>query len=162
MSTEAIKWYSCKIQIGRWFLVHFTLKLCLIVYFLIAAWLYESVWLLVIVLLMIPPDLFFLSMFMSCSYGLDDAHLFIRQGFLRARKPLNDISEMFTSSKSNKLVMIYSRFKQKMEIASPQDLNGFFDDLAKRPGFQRSGDRVVKRELIQLPESKTFSSSIIS
>jgi hypothetical protein len=153
MTTQSIKWYWCKFQMDWGFFVMFGLSLILIVWFLIAAWLYESVWILVFALLMIALDCFKFSMFMMCSYGLDDAHLIFRHGFMRYRMPFSEIYEILTSIKPRRLVIIYSKFKQKREIASPEDLNGFFDELAKRPGFQRNGDRVVKREAIPVFES---------
>ncbi len=146
MPSDHIKRYPCKIELGRWFYVDAILSLCLYAYFLISAWFFGSMLILVLVLSMIAVRLAMLSMFTILSYELDATHLIIRSGLLRQRMLLSEVHEILPSKKPLKLLMIYSKFRQKMDIPSPQDRDAFLDDFASRPGFNRDGDRVIRRE----------------
>ena len=146
MPSDHIKRYPCKVQWGRWFYVDAILSLCLYAYFLISAWVYGSVLILVLALSMIAVRLAMFSMFTNLSYELDDTHLIFRNGLLRNRMLLSEVHEILPSKKPLKLLVIYSKFRQRMDIPSPQDRDAFLDDFASRPGFNRDGDRVMRRE----------------
>lgn len=85
-------------------------------------------------------------MFTGLSYELDATHLIIRSGLLRQRMLLSEVHEILPSKNPLKLLMIYSKFRQKMDIPSPQDREAFLDEFASRPGFNRDGDRVLRTE----------------
>lgn len=146
MSSDLPKRYSCKVQMGAWLFVDVGLSLCLYTYFLISAWIYESVLIWVMLLVMLALHIFRYSMFMKMSYELDDTHLIIRSGLMRHRMLLTEIFEIVPSAKPQKLLMTYSKFRQKMDIPSPQERDAFLDDFGNRPGFKREGDRVIRKE----------------
>jgi hypothetical protein len=85
-------------------------------------------------------------------YGMDDTHLIVRYGVCRQRIPLADVSEVRPthnplSSPALSLDRLRVQFGQglfKAVMISPADQDGFLDDLARRAGLQREGDRLVR------------------
>jgi PH (Pleckstrin Homology) domain-containing protein len=83
-------------------------------------------------------------------YGLDDTHLLVRFGICRRRIPLADVLEVHPthnplSSPALSLDRLRVRFGQgffKAVMISPVDRNRFLDELAKRAGLKRDGDRL--------------------
>ena len=58
---------------------------------------------------------------------------------------LSEVHEILPSKKPLKLLMIYSKFRQKMDIPSPQDRDAFLNDFASWPGFNRDGDQGLEK-----------------
>jgi hypothetical protein len=85
-------------------------------------------------------------------YGLGDDHLTVRSGLLRQRIPLADILEVRPtrnplSSPALSLDRLYVKFGPgffKAVMISPADRDGFLDDLARRAGLRREGDRLTR------------------
>jgi membrane protein YdbS with pleckstrin-like domain len=85
-------------------------------------------------------------------YGLDDTHLIVRFGLCRQRVPLADISEVSPtrnplSSPALSLDRLHVQFGRGFTQAvmiSPVDRDRFLDELARRAGLRRKGDRLVR------------------
>lgn len=85
-------------------------------------------------------------------YGLDDTHLVVRFGVCRQRVPLADITEVHPTCNPlsspalslDRLRVQYGHGFFKAVMISPADRDGFLDDLARRAGLNREGDRLVR------------------
>ena len=86
-------------------------------------------------------------------YGVDDTHLLVRFGLVRQRIPLADVSEVHPthnplSSPALSLDRLHIQYGEgifKSVMISPADRNGFLDDLARKAGLKREGDRLVRK-----------------
>jgi hypothetical protein len=94
----------------------------------------------------------YLGVVFPLRYGLDDTHLLVRFGVCRKRIPLADISEVRPthnplSSPALSLDRLHVQFGPGLFNAvmiSPADRDRFLDDLARRAGLKREGDRLVR------------------
>jgi hypothetical protein len=85
-------------------------------------------------------------------YGLDDTYLLVRFGICRERIPLADISEVHPthnplSAPALSLDRLHVQFGQgvfKAVMISPADRNRFLEELAKKSGLKREGDRLIR------------------
>jgi hypothetical protein len=85
-------------------------------------------------------------------YGLGDTHLIIRFGIFRQRIPLADIREVHpTRNPLSSPALSLDRLHVQTGpgffngvMISPADRNDFLDDLAKRSGMTREGDRLIR------------------
>lgn len=85
-------------------------------------------------------------------YRLDDTHLLVRFGICRQRIPLVEISEVRPtrnplSSPALSIDRLRVQFGQghfKAVMISPADRDCFLDDLAKKAGLKREGDRLIR------------------
>lgn len=85
-------------------------------------------------------------------YGLDDTHLVVRFGICRRRIPLTDISEVYPtrnplSAPALSLDRLHVQFGQgifKAVMISPADRERFLDELARKAGLKREGDRLTR------------------
>jgi len=151
MSAEEAGWYPSKID---WWLVP---VLCLppvaAVVVCVAAALSGATPALVVgvAMLLLVGGIFFGLVF-PMRYGLDDHDLIVRFGLCRQRIPLADISEVYPtnnplSAPALSLDRLHVQFGKGVFRAtriSPADRNDFLDDLARRAGLKREGDRLVR------------------
>ncbi len=85
-------------------------------------------------------------------YGINDTHLLVRFGICRQRVPLPDISEVRPtrnplSSPALSLDRLHVRFGDslfKAVMISPADRSRFLDELARKAGLKREGDRLFR------------------
>jgi hypothetical protein len=94
----------------------------------------------------------YLGLIFPMRYGLDDTHLVVRFGLCRHRVPLADISEVrpthnplsAPSLSLDRLQVQYGTGVFKAVLISPTDRNLFLDELARKAGLKREGDRLVR------------------
>jgi hypothetical protein len=94
----------------------------------------------------------FFGLVFPMRYGLDDAYLVVRFGVCRQRIPLADISEVRPthnplSAPALSLDRLHVQYGQgffKAVMISPADRNGFLNDLARKAGLTRGGDRLAR------------------
>jgi len=85
-------------------------------------------------------------------YGLADAYLVVRFGLCRQRIPLAAISEVKPTSNplsapALSLDRLHIRFGEgvfKAVMISPADRNRFLDELARKAGLNREGERLFR------------------
>jgi hypothetical protein len=85
-------------------------------------------------------------------YGIDDAQLLVRFGLCTQRIPLADISEVHPTHNPlsspalslDRLHVQYGRGLFKAVMISPAERDRFLDDLARKAGLRREGDRLVR------------------
>src|SRR5262249_24468829 len=85
-------------------------------------------------------------------YGIDDTQLVVRFGICRQRIPLADIAEVCPthnplSAPALSLDRLHVQYGQgffKAVLISPADHDRFLDDLARKAGLNRQGDRLVR------------------
>jgi hypothetical protein len=85
-------------------------------------------------------------------YGLDDTHLLVRFGVCRQRIPLVAIAEVRPTRNLlgapalslDRLHVQYGQGSFKAVMISPAARHRFLDDLAKKAGLKREGDRLVR------------------
>lgn len=85
-------------------------------------------------------------------YGLDDTQLVVRFGICRQRIRLGDVVEVHpthnplssTALSLDRLHIQYGQGFFKAVMISPADRNEFLDDLARKSGLKREGDRLVR------------------
>ncbi len=96
--------------------------------------------------------LIYLGLVLPMRYGISDEAIVVRHGMVRQRIPLKDIVEVHPtrsplSSPALSLDRLHIRFGEgffKSAMISPADKQGFLDELAKRAGLQRDGERLVR------------------
>lgn len=85
-------------------------------------------------------------------YGINETHLIVRHGLCRYQIPLADISDVHPtrnplSSPALSLDRLRIQFGQglfKGVMISPAERDRFLNELAKRTGMQREGDRLLR------------------
>ncbi|HEY8505537.1 MAG TPA: PH domain-containing protein [Gemmataceae bacterium] len=85
-------------------------------------------------------------------YGLDDTHLVVRFGVCRRHIPLAAISEVKPTSNPlsspalslDRLRVRFGRGVFKSVMISPADRDCFLDELARKAGLKREGDRLYR------------------
>jgi hypothetical protein len=151
MVSESMQWYRSKVD---WWLVPI---LCLpplaviavCVALLIAGNTAALPWSIVALLFVLG---IYFGLVIPLRYGLDDTCLLVRFGVCRQRIPLADISEVHPTHNPlsspalslNRLHVQYGKGLFKAVLISPADRNRFLDDLARKAGLQRVGDRLVR------------------
>jgi hypothetical protein len=151
MSAEQLRWYPSKLD---WWLV---LVLCVppvaaVVVCVAFAIVGLTSGLLVGVAMAVFVGGLYLGLVFPMRYGLDDTHLIVRFGICRKRIPLADISEVHPthnplSAPALSLDRLHVQFGQgffKTVRISPADRNTFLDELARKAGLKREGDRLVR------------------
>jgi hypothetical protein len=94
----------------------------------------------------------YVGLVLPVRYGLDDSHLIVRFGLCRQRIALADILEVRRtknplSSPALSLDRLRVQFGAgvfKSVMISPKAREAFLDDVARRAGLQRDGDRLVR------------------
>jgi hypothetical protein len=151
MVNEPMQWYRSKVD---WWLVPI---LCLpplavivvCVALLIAGNTSALPWSIVAVLFVFG---IYFGLVFPLRYGLDDSCLLVRFGVCRQRIPLADISEVHPTHNPlsspalslNRLHVQYGKGLFKAVLISPADRNRFLDDLARKAGLRREGERLVR------------------
>ncbi len=151
MSAEPIRWYPSKID---WWLVPL---LCLPPVAAVAACVAFAVagstpGLLVGAAAGVLVAGIYFGLVFPMRYGLDDTYLVVRFGVCRQRIRLADILELRPTHNPlsspalslDRLRVQYGRGFFKAVLISPADRNGFVDDVARKAGLKREGDRLVR------------------
>jgi len=94
----------------------------------------------------------YVGLVLPVRYGVDDSHLIVRFGLCRQRIALADILEVRRtknplSSPALSLDRLRVQFGAgvfKSVMISPKAREAFLDDVARRAGLQRDGDRLVR------------------
>ena len=94
----------------------------------------------------------YVGLVLPVRYGVDDSHLIVRCGLCRQRIALADILEVRRtknplSSPALSLDRLRVQFGAgvfKSVMISPKAREAFVDDVARRAGLQRDGDRLVR------------------
>jgi hypothetical protein len=94
----------------------------------------------------------FLGVVFPMRYGVDETHLIVRFGLCRQRVPLANITEVYPtrnplSSPALSLDRLYVKYGEGIFNAvmiSPAEKSGFLNELAKRAGLKREGDRLLR------------------
>jgi hypothetical protein len=94
----------------------------------------------------------YLGLVFPMRYGLDDTQLLVRFGLCRQRIPLADISEVYPthnplSSPALSLDRLHVQFGPGLTMfvmISPADRDRSLDELARKAGLRREGDRLVR------------------
>jgi hypothetical protein len=150
-SVESVQWYPSKVD---WWL---GLLLCVPPVASVAACLAlvtgarSSDWMIGLVPVLIVAVVYFGLVF-PMRYGLDETNLIVRFGVCRQRIPLADISEVRPTRNPlsspalslDRLRVQYGLGFLKAVMISPADRDGFLDDLARRGGLRRDGDRLIR------------------
>lgn len=151
MSSEAPQWYPSKVD---WWLVPL---LCLpplsaVIVCITSAVAGETTALLIGIVTLLSVVALYLGLVVPIRYGVDDTHLIVRFGVCRQRVPLANITEVYPthnplSSPALSLDRLHVQYGQgffKAVMISPADRDGFLDDLARRAGMKREGDRLTR------------------
>jgi membrane protein YdbS with pleckstrin-like domain len=85
-------------------------------------------------------------------YGITDEEIVVRHGVVRQRIPLAKIREVYptrspVSSPALSLDRLHIQFGDgffKAAMISPADKDGFLQELARKAGLARDGDRLVR------------------
>jgi hypothetical protein len=151
MSAEHLGWYPSKID---WWLVP---VLCLppvaaaavCVAFAVAG---STPDLLVGVAAVVLVAAVYFGLVFPMRYGMDDTHLLVRFGIFRQRIPLAEISEVNPTSNPlgapalslDRLLVRFGPGFFKAVMISPADRDSFLDELARKAGLRREGDRLFR------------------
>jgi hypothetical protein len=151
MSAEQVRWYRSKID---WWLVP---ALCMppvaaVVVCIAFALTGLTPGLLVGIAMVVFVAGIYFGLVFPMRYGLGDTHLVVRFGICRQRIPLADISEVHPthnplSAPALSLDRLHVQFGPgffKAVRISPADRNTFLEELARKAGLQREGDRLVR------------------
>lgn len=153
MVSEPMQWYRSKVD--RWVAVLLCLPpLALIaacVALLIAGDMSALSWGNMAVLGLVLFGIYFGLVF-PLRYGLDDRYLLLRFGICRKRIPLANISEVHPTHNPlsspalslDRLHVQHGKGLFKIALISPADRDRFLDELARKAGLQREGDRLLR------------------
>ncbi len=95
----------------------------------------------------------YLGLVFPMRYGIDDHCLIVRFGLCRQRIPLQNISEVYPtrnplSSPALSIDRLHVQFGCgffKSVMISPLDRERFLDELARKAGMSREGERLVRK-----------------
>jgi hypothetical protein len=151
MSAEQVRWYRSKID---WWLVPVlcvppVAAVAVCVAFALAGM--TSALLVGVAMLGFVAGIYFGLVF-PMRYGLDNTHLVVRFGLCRHRIPLANISEVHPTHNPlsapalslDRLHVQYGAGFFKAVLISPADRNTFLEELARKAGLKREGDRLVR------------------
>jgi hypothetical protein len=92
----------------------------------------------------------YFGLLIPVTYGLGDDQLVVRFGMVRHRIPLRDLLEVYPTRNPlsapalslDRLHVQYGLGFFEAVMISPADRDGFLEDLARRAGMSRDGDRL--------------------
>jgi hypothetical protein len=151
MSAETVQWYRSKID---WWLVPL---LCLLPVGVVGGWVVavlagDPTGMLVGTAMLVLVAGIYFGLVLPIRYGLDDTTLTVRFGLCRQRISLADITEVHRTRNPlsspalslDRLHIQYGPGLFKSTMISPADRDSFLDELARKAGLTREGDRLVR------------------